>query len=523
MTGGSREPLFDLVHESIFARGLDGRIRSWNPASVALYGWSVEQAVGQDVAALLGAEPSDTPDDVMAQLLETGRWDGELSRRAACGAERHVEARWSLRRDEDGAPIEIIELGRDISRRRAAEAALRKSERRYSSLFQAMAAAFWELDFSPVGEMLRTLKHEGVTDFAAYFEANPAFVRRMMGQTRVVDVNETTLQMFGAVDRSVLHPSVEPYWPEGSSHVFAAAVLAAIGGKPYLKTETRLRRQDGTDFDALFTASFPDESVARGTLLVGVVDISGRVQAQAALNRFQAEFAHAARVSMLGELTASIAHEVNQPLAAIATNAAAGLRWLGRAEPNVDQALRLTQRIVEDAQRAGDIIARIREMATDRRRPPEPVSINALIQEGALFLKHELQAQGVKLVLVLDPDLPSLAADRTQLQQVLVNLAVNAVQAMTGAGSETRELHIRSGRVDPDRVSIAIRDTGPGLPPDQMDRLFRSFFTTRADGMGMGLAICRSIIEAHGGEISAANADGGGAIFTVTLPVPPET
>ena len=519
MTGISREPLFDLVHESIVTRGLEGRIRSWNRASTDLYGWTAEQAVGQDMDALLGAVHAEPVEAAMARLMETGRWDGELTRTAACGTPRSIEARWSLRRDADGQPVEIIELGRDISRRRAAETALRKSERRYSSLFQAMAAAFWELDFSPVGGMLRELKAQGVTDFAAYFGDNPAFVRRMMAETRVVDVNETTLQMFGATDRSVLHPSVEPYWPEASSGVFAAAVLAAVSGKPYLKTETRLRRQDGTDFDALFTASFPDESVARGTLLVGVVDISERIRAQTALSRVQAEFAHAARVSMLGELTASIAHEVNQPLAAIATNAAAGLRWMDREEPNLEQALRLTRRIVDDAQRAGDIIARIRDMATDNRRPPEPVSINALIQEGALILKHELQGQGVTPVLVLEPELPPVLADRTQLQQVLVNLTVNAMQAMAAAGSQVRELHLRSGRAGPDQLRITLRDTGPGLEPDLMDQLFRSFFTTKASGMGMGLAICRSIVEAHGGTITAANAPEGGALFTLTLPV----
>lgn len=516
MTGISREHLFDLVHESIFARGLDGRIRSWNPASAQLYGWTAEQAIGQDVHALLGTSHAEPLDDLQTRLLRDGRWDGELSRQAACGGDRWIEARWSLRRDGAGEPVEIIEIGRDISRRRAAEAALRKSERRYASLFQAMAASFWELDFAPVGGMLKDLRASGVADFAAYFRDHPDFVRRMMAETRVVDVNETTLQMFGA-DRETLHPSVEPYWSEEGTAVYAAAVLAAVGGKPYLKTETKLRRHDGTDFEVFFTASFPDESVARGTLLVGVVDISDRIRAQTALTQLQADFAHAARVSMLGELTASIAHEVNQPLAAIATNGAAGLRWLGRAEPNVEQALKLTERIVADAQRAGDIIARIRDMATNRLQPPERLSINAVVQEAARFLRHELQGQGTRLILTLDPDLPPVMADRTQLQQVLVNLAVNAVQAM--AGGAAGEIHIRSGQFAPDAVWLTVRDTGPGIAADEMDRLFRSFFTTKAAGMGMGLAICRSILEAHGGSIQAANAPEGGAVFTLTLPV----
>lgn len=518
MTGISREPLFDLVHESIFARGLDGRIRSWNPASAELYGWTAEQAVGQDVHALLGTVHAEPLETLQARLLESGRWDGELVRKAADGSERSIEARWSLRRDAGGQPVEIIEIGRDISRRRAAETALRRSERRYSSLFQAMAASFWELDFTPVGGMLKALRSAGVTDFAAHFREHPEFVRAMMAETRVVDVNETTLQMFGVGDRESLHASVEPYWSDEGAPVYAAAVLAAISGKPYLKTETKLRRHDGTDFDVVFTASFPDESVARGTLLVGVVDISERIRAQTALSRFQADFAHAARVSMLGELTASIAHEVNQPLAAIATNGAAGLRWLGRAEPNVDQALKLTERIVADAQRAGDIIARIRDMAANRHQPPEQLSVNAVVQEAAQFLRHELQGQGATLVLTLDPDLPPVTADRTQLQQVLVNLSVNAVQAMTGAGIKAGEIHIRTSPAGAGGVSVTVRDTGPGLAEAEKDQLFRSFFTTKATGMGMGLAICRSILEAHGGSINAANAPEGGAVFTLILP-----
>lgn len=518
MPGRLREDLFDLVHESIFARDLDGRIRSWNPASAELYGWATKQVLGQPAHKLLGTRHESPIASLERDLLQTGRWDGELTRKTAKGELRLVEARWSLRRDAAGAPLEIIEIGRDITARRAAEAAAKQTERRYTSLFQAMAASFWQLDFNPVGAMLKQLMKAGVTDVAGYFAANPDYVREMMRATLVVDVNDETVKLFGAGSRDAIGASVEPFWATSSTAVYAASVVAAISGRPNFVAETRFRRADGEEFHGHFTACFPDESVARGTLLVGVIDISERVKAQETVRRLQAEFAHSARVSMLGELTASIAHEVNQPLAAIATNGAASLRWMRRAEPDVDQALKLTERIVSDAQRAGDIISRIRTMAANRPADPEIMPINGVIEEAMLFLHHELQAHGVTPVLALGEALPDVCADRTQLQQVFVNLAVNAIQSMAHAGTARPEIRIASTTDGSGALRVVVADNGPGLGAPALAHLFDSFFTTKATGMGMGLPICRSILEAFGGTISARNAPDGGAVFTLTLP-----
>jgi C4-dicarboxylate-specific signal transduction histidine kinase len=298
----------------------------------------------------------------------------------------------------------------------------------------------------------------------------------------------------------------------------SAAVVAAVSRAPSFSAETRLRRLDGTEFDALFTACFPRESVGAGSLLIGVIDLTERNEAQAALHALQAEFAHAARVSMLGELTASIAHEVNQPLAAIATNASAGKRWLSRPQPDLDELRAINDRVIADAQRAAAIISRVRGMAERRAPDVGPLPINAVIEEAMGFLRHELQGRGVTVTLSLAQGLPSVAADRTQLQQVLVNLAVNAIQAMVGAGAAIRELGLRSEATDAG-VRVSVSDSGPGIPPDDLPRLFQSFFTTKQGGMGMGLPICRSIIETHGGTLDAENnPEGPGARFTFTLP-----
>jgi signal transduction histidine kinase len=397
--------------------------------------------------------------------------------------------------------------------------ALRESEYRYRNLFQAMAAAFWELDFSGIGAMLRKLKTEGVRDYHAHFARHPEFVREMMRATRVLDVNEQSVTLFGKGDKKDLLTTVEPFWPEGSNAVFAASVVAAVAGKPNYVAETKLRRLDGSEFDAHFTACFPPDAVARGVLLIGVIDITERKQATERLQRLQADFAHAARVSMLGELTASIAHEVNQPLAAIATNASAGTRWLNRPTPDLDEVRTLMTNIVADAKRAADIIARVRGMAARRDPDAVPLSINGVVEEALQFLAHELQAQGATVRLNLAAPLPLVRADRTQLQQVLVNLVINAAQSMTQADAVRREIKIATRLATPMSIEVSIEDSGPGIAPEDQPRLFRSFFSTKTNGMGMGLPICRSIVESLGGNITAANGAQGGARFAFTLPV----
>jgi C4-dicarboxylate-specific signal transduction histidine kinase len=223
---------------------------------------------------------------------------------------------------------------------------------------------------------------------------------------------------------------------------------------------------------------------------------------------------------MLGELTASIAHEVNQPLAAIAASGEAGLRWLARTEPDLGKMRKLTASIIADAQRAGDIIARIRAMAARKAAEQTLLSINDVIREALQFLSHEVQSRSVTISHRLDPAAPQVLGDRTQLQQVIVNLAVNSMQAMAQAESAKRTITIRTVTADPTVLCCIVEDSGPGIGPEHFGQLFESFFTTKVGGMGMGLPICRSIIEAHGGSITADNGGvDGGARFSFTLPV----
>jgi PAS domain S-box-containing protein len=253
--------------------------------------------------------------------------------------------------------------------------------------------------------------------------------------------------------------------------------------------------------------------------LVGThVDVTARKRADEERERFhqlEADLAHLNRVSMLGELTASLAHEINQPITGTITNANACIRWLTREEPDLQQARKTVERIKRDGERAAEIITRVRSFYKKGAPPhPELVDLNAVIGEMLELLRSEANRRSVVMRTELAQELPSIRADRVQLQQVLMNLMLNGIEAMEGLGGE---LTIKSQRED-DRVLVSVSDTGVGLPADKMDQIFNSFFTTKAAGTGMGLSITRSIIESHGGHLWAGNNNGRGATFHFTLP-----
>jgi C4-dicarboxylate-specific signal transduction histidine kinase len=234
------------------------------------------------------------------------------------------------------------------------------------------------------------------------------------------------------------------------------------------------------------------------------------------------ELAHANRVATIGELAASIAHEVNQPIAAAVTNAQAALRWLGAGPPDLEEVRQALARIVKDADRAGDVIGRIRELI--RKAPPRKdwVNINEAIREVIALTHGEAVKNGASVQTALGQGLPLIEGDRVQLQQVVLNLIVNAVQAMGAVAEGARDLLITTAQAEPDGVLVAVKDTGPGLAPTSFERVFEPFYTTKPEGLGMGLSICRSIIEAHGGRLWASANVPHGAAFQFALPVQPD-
>jgi C4-dicarboxylate-specific signal transduction histidine kinase len=229
------------------------------------------------------------------------------------------------------------------------------------------------------------------------------------------------------------------------------------------------------------------------------------------------ELAHANRISTMGQLTATIAHEVNQPIASATINAGAALRFLGAQPPNLEQAREALRGIIDDSGRAGDVIDRIR--AFIRKVPPrqDRFDINEAIREVIVLTRAEAAKSGVLVQTKLADRLPPIEGDRVQLQQVMLNLIVNAIEAMSGFAEVQRELTVSTGQVESGRVLVVVRDTGPGLDPATLEHLFDAFYTTKATGMGLGLAICRSIIEAHEGKLWASANESRGAVFQFTL------
>jgi two-component system sensor kinase FixL len=278
-------------------------------------------------------------------------------------------------------------------------------------------------------------------------------------------------------------------------------------------------RRDGTKVVVASRWSLQRDEQGRPTgVLETNNDITEQRRTAAALDEARSDLARVSRVTMLGEITASIAHEVNQPLAAVMMNGNAARRWLAADPPNVDETRQALQRILDDANRAGQVIARIRGLL--QRGTPEKtgLGINDLIRETLAFTRNERERKGVVVHTELRDDLPPVEGDRVQLQQVLVNLILNAIDAMGGTTSGSRALTIRSHGDDAGGVVVEVADRGKGLEPGQHERIFDPFYSTKPGGLGMGLAISRSILETHGGRIWATPNDGPGLSIQFSLP-----
>jgi len=385
------------------------------------------------------------------------------------------------------------DLTHENNDRRKAEAALRASEERWRKLFENSSAGIHLA--SPDGTIIA---------------ANLAW-QRMLGYTeeelRSLTVAEVTYEEDRAATEALIAKCLE-------------------GGRRDWRVEKRYRRKDGNVIWADVSVGFvPSTTESTAPFLASViVDITERKRAEEelhqkelALREAQIELAQVNRVTTMGELAASIAHEVNQPLAGIVTNANAGLRWLAGEIPDLNEAREAIRRIIRDGKRAGDVIARTRALFKKALTAKERLDINEAIEEVVILAQSEVRRSKVSLRTELAATLPPVAGDRVQLQQVVLNLILNGIEAMSTLEDRARELVITTERGEGDEVHVAVHDVGLGLDPQHAERMFEAFHSTKPGGLGMGLCISRSIVENHGGRLWAVQNDGPGATFHFTL------
>ena len=357
--------------------------------------------------------------------------------------------------------------------------------------------------------------------FRRYFELGLIGMAMTSPTKGILEVNDELCVMLG-YERSEL---LKKTWAEMTHQddlapdvvQFNRVIAGEIDG---YTLDKRWIRKDGRVIDTIMSAKCLRRADGSVDYFVGLVqDITERKRSEEALRAAQAQLAHMARVTTMGELTSSIAHEVNQPLAAVVTNGDACLRWLGNDPPNLDKARLSVAGIIKEGNRAGEIIQRVRALA--KKTPPQKtmLGVNEAIEEVIGLVGAELAKHQVSLLKELMSDLPTVFGDRVQLQQVILNLIANGIEAMEPVTDRPRELSIGSRATEDGRVLISVSDCGTGIGPESVDHLFEAFFTTKQEGMGLGLSISRTIVEGHGGRLSAIANKPYGATFQFTLPV----
>ena len=326
---------------------------------------------------------------------------------------------------------------------------------------------------------------------------NPRMVEHACDTVRVVDANPFAAALLHGDDPAVLLRPMG-YLFAATPGVAGRIIAARLAGRGEHVEDITVRRFDGRPLDVLLHVTFPPPTDATGAILVLMIDVTGRLRGDASM--------------------ASIAHEVRQPLSAIVTNTDAALRWLDHDTPRLDRVRPLLARIGANARRAGDLLLQSQRAPHEHRAEQGALDVNAVVAETCELVRYDAEERGIDLHIALADAPARVRGDRVQLQQVIFNLLMNAVQAIDQSAAWRRQVSIGAW-VGDDAVRVSVSDTGPGVPATDLDRIFLRAFTTKPDGMGLGLAICRSIVEAHHGAIRVSNVLGGGARFEVALPV----
>jgi two-component system, LuxR family, sensor kinase FixL len=468
--------------DAIVGKDLSGVVTSWNKAAEAMFGYAADEIIGQPIALIIPPERIDEEPSILARIRRGERIVHFVTERL-CKDGRVIPVSLSVSpiRDDHGSIIGVSKIARDLSEIQHAQHDLEHREALLRSVLDTVPDAFIVID-----------KQGLIQSFSVAAE-------RLFGFTPEEVVGQNV---------SVLMPS--PYREEHDGYL---ARYRATGDR-YIIGIGRIivgRRKDGTTFPMELTVG--EVNLPGTQLFTGFVrDLTERRDREHRLNVLQAELVHVARLTELGQMVAALAHEVNQPLTAM-TNYLSGARRLLAAgnKQGVEQAL---ERIAAQGDRAYQIIQRLRDFVNKRETEKRVENLLKTIEEASGLALVGV-GQGLKLDIRVDDGAAEAVIDKIQIQQVLLNLMRNATEAM--ADSAHRELSITTARAG-DMVQISVADTGPGLPESVRARLFQPFVSTKPNGMGVGLSVCRTIVEAHGGELRAEDGDGGGTVFFLTVP-----
>jgi PAS domain S-box-containing protein len=518
LSAEDRSALLDLSNDAIVVRDLAGQIIYWNGGAERLYGYTREEAVGRRIADLLDMENSIELRSIgQALLLTTGNWKGEFRQRTARGSSVHVSSNWILR--QRNGVTTVFEICSDITSASKARGDLEGSETRYRSIFERNSAALFEMDFTralaeinsapALAEMIRTRPTEidravlnGLLSYVWINNCNPAAVR-------LLSVSHKS-EVLGPFSR----------WVAVNDCNVPAIFKAMLDRDTIFEDECKIHGAAELTSTVAIGFSFPRDEATLDRVIVAMLDVSSAHEQREELAHAHFELAREGRVAAVGAFSASIVHELNQPLSALLMNVSASIRWLNRPEPNLEAARNSAVRAKLEGERATAILERTKsKMTTDRTRVTR-YSIGELILGTIDILKRDLEAAVVDVDLRIPNGLSEIVGDPVGIQQVLVNLINNGVEAMAD-NPGAKHLVVSVVQSDQQFVKICVSDVGHGIVAENQKRIFTPFFTTKPSGMGIGLAICASIVDAAGGVLSARNNPGSGATFEVTLPLSP--
>jgi PAS domain S-box-containing protein len=483
--------MVDSALDAVVAMDADGMITGWNQQAEVIFGWTRSEALGRRMSeTIIPIQYRLSHETGLRDFFKTGQ-GRVLNRRTEITA---------VRRDGSEFPVELtiipLKFGdswtfssfiRDISDRKRAEEQLRASELNLRRMTETIPGMLW------------SATPDGAVDYC---------------NARVLDYTGLSPEEIkGTGWMRTIHPD--------DAERMARAWAFSVENGDHFQFEFRcLRASDGMYrwcASSALPLRAPDGRILKwyGT----VVDFHDRRQAEEDLRNTQAELAHINRVTTMGALTASIAHEVNQPLAAIVASGDSCTAWLASEPPNLDRARAAVSRVIQAATQASEIVQRVRAMFKKTPSVATSVNMNELIEETISFVHHDAQRKNVSLRTDLEAGLPPVGGDRVQLEQVILNLMMNGIESMASLDRQPKQILIRSALPNPCELLVSVADTGPGIDAEHANRLFAPFFTTKPQGIGMGLPICRSIVEAHGGRLWAENNQSGGAVFYFMLPI----